>query len=417
MLKFYNHNVLLVLLSFSFPFLISIGHSESTLNSNKKIPVKTLKEKITHSLNGPSGNLPSKINLGQDTYRVSYNVNERLENFVQDQIKNHRPDFASVVVIDNDSGNIITAIDYSRKDNQFARHLTFANTHPAASVFKIITAAELLKTKRVKKDSMFAFNGRSTTLYKYQLNSTQLRHRWVRHQTLEEAFAKSNNVVFGRAGINYVNPSSLYETAESFGFNNLLLEDLLMEPSLLKLPDDQYGMAEFASGFNTDTQMSPVHGAVIASIIANDGILRTPSLISHIEKEGDKTQTWAPICEAKNVLPSSVSRELQDMMEMTISKGTAKGPFKRAKGFPFNSLEIGGKTGSITGGIPYGKRDWFVSYAKPKDNILGKGLSICVMIVNQKKWYVKSTQLAKNIIEHYYKHLNPVKKFYKLSGR
>jgi len=66
------------------------------------------------------------------------------------------------------------------------------------------------------------------------------------------------------------------------------------------------------------------------------------------------------------------------------------------------NIDVAGKTGSITGGIPFGKRDWFVSYAKPNDKTGDNGISVCVMIVNVKKWYIKSTYLAKKIIQYYY---------------
>ena len=70
------------------------------------------------------------------------------------------------------------------------------------------------------------------------------------------------------------------------------------------------------------------------------------------------------------------------------------------------TLDIGGKTGTITGGIPYGKRDWFISYAKKSDQEEDRGISVAVMIVNLEKWYVKSTVLAKDIIQHYYSTIN-----------
>jgi hypothetical protein len=71
-------------------------------------------------------------------------------------------------------------------------------------------------------------------------------------------------------------------------------------------------------------------------------------------------------------------------------------------------LDIGGKTGSITGGTPFGKRDWFSAFAIPRDLERGKGISISVMNVNVKRWHVKSTMLAKNIIEYYYNTVKPV---------
>lgn len=93
---------------------------------------------------------------------------------------------------------------------------------------------------------------------------------------------------------------------------------------------------------------------------------------------------------------------------MTIDGGTAKRSFRKMRSGYRDVLEIGGKTGSITGGTPYGKRDWFAAYAIPREKIKGKGISISVMNVNVKRWHVKSSMLAKNIIEYYYKNINPV---------
>jgi hypothetical protein len=87
-----------------------------------------------------------------------------------------------------------------------------------------------------------------------------------------------------------------------------------------------------------------------------------------------------------------------------VNRGTARGAFRRMRKSLKDNLIIGGKTGSITGGEPFGKRDWFVSYARPK-NGKDQGISIAVMIVNIKKWYIKSPYLAKNIIQYYYKSL------------
>ncbi|MFZ4713012.1 MAG: penicillin-binding transpeptidase domain-containing protein [Bacteriovoracaceae bacterium] len=390
--------------------LIQDSFSNGKLDS--QFPLKDLKLLLSKSV--PMFlELPKKVTLDNDQYKVNYAINPLLEEFVKKQISQYRPDYASVVVIDNDNGNLLTAIDYSRRSNTFGRHLTFSSSHPAASVIKIVTAAELIKEHKVNRGSVFSFNGRSTTLYKYQI-AKMPRQRWIRHQTFEEAFAKSNNVIFGKAGVSYIEAGSLLETAGNFGFNGNIFSEINLVNSTMRMPaSNDYSMAELTSGFNTDTMMSPIHGAVIASIVANDGVFKTPNLVTYVTKDSNDEMVWAPKAEAKQVLESRVTNELQNMMEMTVHKGTARNAFRRATGFPFNGLDIGGKTGSITGGLPFGKRDWFVSYAKPKDASLGKGVSICVMIVNQKKWYVKSTQVAKNVIGHYYKNLSPLKKLAK----
>ena len=88
-----------------------------------------------------------------------------------------------------------------------------------------------------------------------------------------------------------------------------------------------------------------------------------------------------------------------------VKNGTARRLSRKLKSKVKGQLLLGGKTGSITGGMPYGKRDWFVGFAMPK-NGKSKGISFAVMHINQKKWYVRSTYIAKNIIDYYYKELN-----------
>ena len=92
-------------------------------------------------------------------------------------------------------------------------------------------------------------------------------------------------------------------------------------------------------------------------------------------------------------------------MEATVKKGTARKHFRTLKRKLRNELEIGGKTGSITGGLPYGKRDWFSAFAIPKDK-KKEAISICVMIINFEKWYVRSARLSQDIIQYYYTKVN-----------
>src|SRR5690606_4701669 len=111
----------------------------------------------------------------------------------------------------------------------------------------------------------------------------------------------------------------------------------------------------------------------------------------------------------EQVLSTNTTEDMRELFLATVTRGTARSSFRRSK-YLLEKLEIGGKTGSITGGEPNGKRDWFVSYAKSNEDKSDKGISICVMIVNQKKWYIKSPLLAKNIMEYYYSKLYPQKK-------
>lgn len=349
-----------------------------------------------------------QIDYDSSRYHVNYAFNEDLENFIKKQLALYRPDFTSVVVMDNENGHILAAVDYARAKNIFGREIAFSNSHPSASVFKVITAADLLENTHIKTDTEFHFTGRSTTLYRHQLKQPA-NNRWIRRLDLQKAFATSNNVIFGRTAIENLTPAGLKKMAEKFGFNKKLVEGVNLPASVFQMAQDQYNLAEYSSGLNTDTHMSPVHGAVIASVIANGGIIRYPVVIKSLEGINDKKLIYPPLKKDEVVLTPTTAEDLRTLAMATITEGTARSSFRRSQ-YLLSKLEIGGKTGSITGGEPYGKRDWFVSYAKSIEEKNDKGISICVMIVNQKKWYIKSPLLAKNIMEYYYSSLYPLKK-------
>lgn len=343
------------------------------------------------------------IDYNSSKYKVNFTFNTELEDFIKKQLSLYRPDYISAVVMDNETGHILAAVDYARSKNVFGRDLAFSTTHPAASIFKVITASDLLENTHIKTDTEFHFTGRSTTLYRSQLKEPSSQ-RWVRRLDLERAFATSNNVIFGRTAIENLTPAGLKRMAEKFGFNKKLLEGLNLAPSNFTMAQDQYNLAELSSGLNTQTTMSPVHGAVIASVVANAGLFRYPIVVKSIEGVNDKKVFYPPLKKDELTLNPQTAEDLRTLFMATVTEGTAKASFRRSK-YLLSKLEIGGKTGSITGGEPHGKRDWFVSYAKSIDDKSDKGISICVMIVNQKKWYIKSSLVAKNIIEYYYSNL------------
>jgi peptidoglycan glycosyltransferase len=353
-------------------------------------------------------NWVEQVDYDSSKFKVNYTFNEDLEDFIKKQLSIYRPDFTSVVVLDNESGEILAAVDYSRTKNIYGRDLAFTNTHPAASIFKVITAADLLENTHIKTNTEFHFTGRSTTLYRHQLKEPSNR-RWARGLDLEKAFATSNNVIFGRTAIENLTPAGLKKMAEKFGFNKRLVEGVNLPPSVFTMAADQYNLAELSSGLNNQTLMSPVHGAVIASVVANGGVIRYPVVIKSLEGIRDNKTIYPPLKKDQQVLTPQSAEDMRTLFMATVIGGTARSSFRRSK-YLLDKLEIGGKTGSLTGGEPYGKRDWFVSYAKSLEDKTDKGISICVMIVNQNKWYIKSPLLAKNIMEYYYSNLHPQKK-------
>lgn len=387
-----------------FFFIFFTSSAFANFNFSKDLSFKSFDiEKFRKQLSSMvfnSEEWPENFVVNDRQYQIEYSINEELEKQVKRYLRRYRSDYTSIVVVDNNTGKVLTAIDYDKKEKDFGVSLSFSSTNPAASVFKVITAADLLENTDTSKETNFSFRGRGSTLYKYQLKNK--KNRWTRTIPFKKAFAYSNNVIFGKAAISKTSPTSLMKMANKFGFNNDLLQLLDAGDSRLLIAESDYELAELASGFNKQTMISPLHGAMIASVIANDGIFKQPTVINSIKDIKQEREVWKPKYKLKRVISEDVADEIRDMMKLTVSRGTARGAFRPWKIKQIKDIEIGGKTGSITGGVPFGKRDWFISYAKPKNDASDKGISVCVMIVNVKKWYIKSTYLAKKIIQYYY---------------
>ncbi len=365
--------------------------------------ISRIKESLSYKLGQFIKNrntFPNEIEVDNGLFRLKYTINQKLQNYTENLLKRYRSDFASVVIIENSTGNILTVTGWERNKGRNIS-LSFTAGHPMASLAKIITSVDLIENTDITNEAIFAFLGRGSTLYTYQLENRAVSNK-MRFSSLEKAFAFSNNVVFGKAAIENTNAVRLYNMANKFGFNRKLMNDVDLMASHFDIPEGQYNLAELASGFNRETLLSPIHAAVLASIVSNEGIMMIPKILMEASMKNDYLKKYSFSEKPKRIFAQDTALALKRMMRKVLFQGTARHTFKRMNKKLKNILDLGGKTGSITGGSPFGKRDWFVMYASLKDQ-KDKSVSIAVMNVNLKKWFVKATDLALMITEHYYK--------------
>ncbi len=371
-----------------------------------------LSQTLVSSINSDNA-WPTSLQFAQSNYSINYTINTQLELFLKDLLASYLSSFTSVVILDNNTGSILAALDYNGKTKQFGKNLTFTPSSPAASIFKIITAADAIEQNETNSNDLYFYLGRATTLYKHQLQDKLLKYQ--RPVSLQKAFAQSNNVIFGKVALQHSDAVNLYNTATKFGFNQEIFNLVRLSPSYFPIALDEYNLAELASGLNTVTLLSPIHAAKIAMIIANDGTSKSLKLINSLENSEetlhDEKLSHFPYQQhtEETVISPNTAREIKKMMRETVQSGTAKIISRKLHKNILDKLDIGGKTGQMTGGIPEGKRDWFISFVRPKNRPNELGISIAVMIVNQERWYIRSTQLTKDIIQYYYNNLFELK--------
>ncbi len=338
-----------------------------------------------------------KIDDDKSRVAVEYTLNQEIQSFTDKLIRSYKPDYAAVVLMDAESGEILSLNSFTKHDD-FKQNLALLATYPAASIFKIIPATAAIDKYKYDSDYKIAYNGSNHTLYRRNVMGDT--NRWSRLLSLEDAFALSVNTVFAKLALNKLEPHDLEEYTRRFLFNQPILTDFPVEVSSATIPHEKsYLMAEVASGFNKINKLSPVQGAMIAASIANDGIMNLPYLVKSLKDEADKVVFQPERVELSRPLSPESAHELKKLMEATVLKGTSKKSFKTlVRNQKLMPMELGGKTGSLTGDNPKGKVDWFVGYAI-KDN---RKLAIAAITVNEQYWTVKAAFLAQEIFKKYF---------------
>ncbi len=249
-------------------------------------------------------------------------------------------------------------------------------SYPPGSVFKVITSASGLDLGLVSPSSEFPdpvaleLPGSSATIENFDGDVCNDG----RSVTLEMAFVRSCNTVFGQLGMD-VGGFDLSETAERFGFNENVPFDLPVLTSLFppgqELATDPAATAQNAIG-QRDVQTTPLLMALTAAAVANDGNVMAPYLVSDVfNSEGTvesstQTRVWR---RAMSPVTASV---LGEMMEQVVSSGTG-----RRAAVP--GVRIGGKTGTaeVTGQAPHA---WFIGFGPVEPEPGERSIALAVVV-------------------------------------
>lgn len=310
---------------------------------------------------GPKGDVPLTIDA-------------TLQGQLKDILKQYRVPYGAVVVLEPSTGRVLAMAEHSRTQPEL-RGLATRAVYPAASIFKIVTGAALLEAGVTPMDET-CFHGGKRRLSEKLLEDSA---RDGQCHSLAEAMGKSANVIFAKLTQRYLSPESLKHTAARLRFNRELSFPVPTDVSLAAVPEEKFRFAQTGAGFG-DVYMSPLHGALLASVAANKGVWKDPVLF---EPEAN-TPTQA----GEQVLSPEVARDLTTLLEATVTKGTARRTFReRGMGVP----GAVGKTGTLADRAPFRDYSWFVGFA-PKDN---PKVAVAAVIVNEPIWHIRATWLGR----------------------
>jgi peptidoglycan glycosyltransferase len=254
-----------------------------------------------------------------------------------------------------------------------------AGLYAPGSTFKLVTAAAALDTGKVTPDTDFTDPGYCTEygkpVYNYDTDSPFGRVSF--HQALQysinSVFCEVGKRLGGITILDYgrrfgmyadpglelpsdeQRPSGLYQRGKLF----FPKQDFQVDPGRLAFGQERLGI-------------TPLQMAMVASAIANDGVLMQPYLVQLIRSPGGKVVVRHEPKEVGRVMKTSTSQALTDMMVSAVSAGTGTAA-------QISGVEVAGKTGTAETGVAGRNTTWFVAFAPAED----ARIAVSVALENQ----------------------------------
>ena len=329
----------------------------------------------------------------RDGTRAVLTVDHDLQSHIRSLFGRYEVPAGGLVAIDPKTGQVLAYVGYEAGKGDSSGVVTDPGP-PAASVFKIVTASALLDAG-VKSSTSVCYGGGMRGLVQADLIDSPKRDRWC--ATLADALGYSINAVFAKLADRHIDEARMTQYVSAFGFGQKLPFDLPTSPSPVDVPDSRLERARMAAGF-WHSQMSPLHGALVAATIANDGKMPYAAIVERIESGTGETLYEHTPRTFRQVLPRHTARQAGEMMTRTVTKGTSKKAFWDPKGRPFlPGIRVAGKTGTLSRYNPHRTYNWWVGYAPVDD----PKIAVAALVVNEPKWRIKASYVAKEALRNY----------------
>ncbi len=278
-------------------------------------------------------------------YNITLTIDHALQSFAYDALGSYQ---GSVVAIEPKSGKVLAMVskpDFDPSEENLAISIQKATessnkallrratleAYPPGSTFKLIVAAALIENGY--NDFVFDDNGELSVKIK---NYGEGKGKFLGETDLIKGFINSSNIYFSEAGIN-MGADKVTDMAKSFMFEQNIPFNRL-GVALSKLPKDIKSNGDVTNLClgQGDVKASPLHLALIASAIANDGIMMSPYIIDSISGPAGIKNKPQKLSEC---VKASTARQLKDLMRLCVAEGTGTAAAVYGK-------DVCGKTGT-----------------------------------------------------------------------
>jgi cell division protein FtsI/penicillin-binding protein 2 len=300
----------------------------------------------------------------------------------------------AAVVISVDSGRVLALAGRSRVEpERDDPRLALTGWAPAASVFKLATAAALLEAG-VPPGERVCYHGGLHSVERDNLAADPRRDR--RCADFAAGLARSQNAIIARLAHEHLDPLMLDRTARALGFGAAPAFDVALPATALGVPDEPLLFARTAAGFAHNT-LSPLQGALLAAAIARGGDRPRARVVERVVDSagGAPNREATSSYGGERVLDERIARALASMMLGTTESGTARKAFHdprtRRRLLP---ITVAGKTGSLNGRDPFTAYSWFVGFA-PADR---PEVAFAVLLGHDEEGRVRAAEVARDLL-------------------
>lgn len=263
--------------------------------------------------------------------------------------------------------------------------------YPPGSTFKIVTTLAYIRENQNYQQYSHTCSG---VLERSGFRIHCYRNTAHGPEGLTDAFINSCNSAYAEIGLS-LDRGNWQKLCEQLLFNRPLptrLSNTKNSSFSLGADTPESGVMQTAIG-QGETLVTPMHMAMIAAAIANDGVLMEPYVIDYTQNHGgDVVKTYS-----ERAVGELISRQEADVMEGFMEQMILQGTGEKFSG---GSYQVFGKTG--TAEYNSNKDDnhsWFVGYAK---DLQGRELAIAVVMEGAGSGSAHAVPLARKVFDAYY---------------
>ncbi len=266
---------------------------------------------------------------GKDVY---LSIDAFIQAFTRDalmkQVQRHEPEAAWAVVLDVDSGEVLSMVNWPKVDPiapsavpaSHRRSRILNSTYEYGSVMKPITVAIALEEEIVEPETEIdCHNGR------WHFGRRAI-HDVSEHGTLtvSEIVAHSSNIGMAQIGLQ-VGIDRFWNGLRRFGFGR---------PTGIELPGESTGILREPAGWNDHSLISIAFGQEISTnaialiqayqALGNEGVLNQPTVVKKVVDPADGVEVFrtSNTRAGRRVVSRDTAREVMDMMKKVVEEGT-----------------------------------------------------------------------------------------------